>query len=86
MDRQEYLDSIKEDVKKDSSKRGSKVHTSIEEIVSKLIDEKQPTTIKRITSELSKTKNYGSYVRKLVQESETLEFVKVNGINIIVNK
>lgn len=86
MERTEYLDSIKDTVKKEGRARGSKVHTKLVEIVEGLMENKEPATIARVVSDLGKVKNYGSYVRKLVVESDTLEFTKVNGINIIVPK
>lgn len=86
MDRQTYLNSIKNKVKKNVGQKESKVEKDIISLVKDMMSKKEVTTISQVTKELGKVKNYGSYVRRLVEKSEELEFVKINGINIIVTK
>lgn len=86
MERELYLNSIVDKVRKNVGKKESKVEKEVIHLVKEGMEKKEVNSISRIVEKLGKVKNYGSYVRRLVEHSEELEFVKVNGINIIVVK
>lgn len=86
MDREKYLENVKSEVRKERSERVSKVELRVVELVEELMSKNEVTTIKTIVNLLNKTKNYSSYIRVLVNKSDKLEFVKVNGICLIVTK
>jgi len=86
MDIKEYVKQMEVSLHKNRKSNGSKVEVEIKEMVIKMIEAGEATTIKAITEKLGKVKNYGSYVRTIVLKSNILKFEKVNGICLILIK